>query len=179
MFLPSLTSPKFKIILLLLLLTIAPIDACQPANLRLIFMALTLLKGLQMVFFFVFGILVSLDVHLHQAYGNHLSVVGSGLSFMAFLGSINMVVGMKGSNQHNKFLLFVHLLFDAFLFFVQVLLGWTLFTATIPEFSQELREDCINFIPLKFDFTEDCLPYLQSKRTSGFELVWRSQFYER
>ena len=85
---------------------------------------------------------------------------------------------MRGSSQHNKFLLFVHLVFDLILFFTQVLLGWILLTATIPEFDEELRNDCVNFIPLKFDFATKCLPYLQSERTSGFELVWRSYFYE-
>jgi len=75
-------------------------------------MALTLLKGLQMAFMFIFGILVAGDFHLHQAFGNHLASVGVGLSFLAFFGSINMAIGMRGSGQHNKFLLFVHLVID-------------------------------------------------------------------
>jgi len=53
-----------------------------------------------------------------------------------------------------------------------------MFTSTVAEYDLIMREDCVNFMPLKFDFTKECLPYLQSERTGGFELVWRSYFYE-
>ena len=172
------SNSKLLFLLFLLFLLPLPVESCQPANLRLIFMALTLLKGLQMSFMFIFGILVTLDFHLHQAYGTHIGSVGTGLIFMAVFGTMNMVIGMRGSGQHNKFLLFVHLVFDLILFFSQVILGWILLSATIPEFSQELRDDCVNFMPLKFNFEKECLPYLQSERTSGFEIVWRSYYYE-
>ena len=80
---------------------------CTPPNLRLFFMALTLVKFFQILFLFIFGCIVADDLRYHQGYGAWVKGVGVGLALCAVIGSVNVAVGLKGSLDHNKFLLFV------------------------------------------------------------------------
>jgi hypothetical protein len=151
---------------------------CTPTNLRLIFMALTLLKGCQMIFMFSFGLIVALDIKLHQAFGTHIEATGIGVALMGVYGSINMSIGLKGSFLHNKFLLLVHLILDVIALFIQVGLAYQLIVVTFPEFDEYTRNTCAQSNPEPLDAVEDCIPYLQSERVSGFQIVWRSYYYE-
>ena len=153
---------------------------CTPANLRLIFMALTLLKGIQMVFMFSFGIIVAMDIKLHQAYGVHIKAIGIGVALMAVYGSGNMSIGLKGSFLHNKFLLLLHLILDSIALLIQVYLGSELLFVTLTEFdTPNYRETCAKSDLSASSLTiDDCMPYIQSERTSGFQIVWRSYYYE-
>ncbi|GMH55050.1 hypothetical protein TrLO_g10029 [Triparma laevis f. longispina] len=151
---------------------------CTPANLRLIFMALCLTKSIQMTFMFAFGIMTALDIKFHQAYGQHIKAIGVMLSCMSVFGSFNMWLGLKGSMMHNKFLLFLHAVLDGFAFFAQLWLGWSILEVTFPEFDMFTRELCSQNSPLPLDAKEDCMKYVQSQRTSGFQMVWRSYYYE-
>ena len=51
----------------------------------------------------------------------------------------------------------------------------------LAEFEDGLREECSKTEPSPesdLDVINDCLPYVQSDRTSGFQLVWRSYYFE-
>jgi hypothetical protein len=151
---------------------------CTPSNLRLIFMCLTLLKGAQMTYFIGFGIITAVDLTLHQAYGRAVKGVGIMITLVGIFGGLNMVIGLKGSLDHNKFLLLLHAILDIFLLSSQVILGWSLLSLTIPTTLDVIREDCARSIRKRFTADEDCPPYVQSLRTSGFQIVWKSYYYE-
>ena len=49
---------------------------------------------------------------------------------------------------------------------------------TFPEFDMYTREMCSQSNPAPLDAVENCMEYVQSERTSGFQMVWRSYYYE-
>jgi len=139
---------------------------------------LCLLKSIQMAFMFGFGISTALEIKFHQAYGNHIKTVGIGLSLASVFGAFNMWLGLKGSLQHNKFILTLHAVFDAVSFILHMYLGSEILFVTIPEFEDSLRLKCSENDVRPLDPVDDCRPYVQSVRTSGFQMVWRSYYYE-
>ena len=95
-------------------------------------MALALVKTIQMSFMFAFGIMTALDLKLHQAYGRSIKTIGIFLVLTAVYGSFNMYVGLKGSMNHNKFLLLLHAILDFIGFLIQMMLGLELLWVTYP-----------------------------------------------
>ena len=69
---------------------------CTPNNIRLMFMALALIKIIQMSFMFAFGIMTAMDLRLHQAFGKSVKTLGIFVALMAVYGSLNMWIGFKG-----------------------------------------------------------------------------------
>jgi hypothetical protein len=85
--------------------------------------------------------------------------------------------------SHNKCLLLIHAVLDAFAFLVQIGLGWALLSVTLPSTNPtpkytELRELCSKSNPFPLTSDECLTDYLQAPRTQGFEVVWRSYYYE-
>jgi len=60
------------------------------------FMALALVKIIQMTFMFAFGIMTALDLRLHQAFGTVMRTLGIFVTLIAGYGSFNMWLGFKG-----------------------------------------------------------------------------------
>ena len=85
--------------------------------------------------------------------------------------------------SHNKFLLLIHAILDAFAFLVQIGLGWSLLSVTLPSTAPtprytSLREFCSKSDPFPLTPQECLAEYNQAPRTQGFEILWRSYYFE-
>ena len=78
-----------------------------------------------------------MDVKFHQAYGTRIKTVGVGLSIISVFGAFNMWLGLKGSLQHNKFILSIHAVFDGMCFLIHLYLGWSIVFVTFSPFDAE------------------------------------------
>mmetsp|Transcript_26582 Transcript_26582/g.39156 ORF Transcript_26582/g.39156 Transcript_26582/m.39156 type:complete len:330 (+) Transcript_26582:273-1262(+) len=151
---------------------------CTRRNLQNYMIALVLIKVVQMIYIFSFGVIITIDVHLHQAYGNYIKQIGIGLIITAIIGSMNMFTGVHGSRCHNKFLLLVYSIVDLIIFLVLTILGQRLVRAATPLFDSNVRYNCARHTPKNINDDNDkdynCREYLHHDRTSGFRLVWIS-----
>eukprot|EP00904_Undaria_pinnatifida_P010099 jgi/Undpi1/6219/HiC_scaffold_20.g08703.m1 len=125
------------------------------------------------LYLFVVGCLVADNVHLAQGFGRGMTAIGAFLIVCSFWNFFAATVMQAGVKRHNKCVILVALFLDFGLVGIQLILGGTMYSRTIPEFSEALQLDCLLKVPLKYTL-EDCLEYTRSDRYAGMMLVWRS-----
>lgn len=158
------------------LISSVPLSAmCSRSNLRTLFNLSIFLKFCLVVTLIVIGSIFLTDPDLSQAYGEAIIAHGGGLILVACLAPLSQYIGSRGSIQHNTFLLALHAVFEAILFFIQFSIALELLAIAEPEVSEAVRLDCMRMVPLEQPIAT-CNEYLESDRYAGFRLTWSSNY---
>lgn len=150
---------------------------CLQHSLQLYLRCLHLFKMLIAVYMIVFGLIVSTDVTIHQAFGSDMLGIGIVITMMGFMKPCNIAMGHYGSLKHNKCALLIAVAFDGVVGIVQFSIGLTLFVRGAPLFDKSLRRECARHV-LKAGIREvKCDEYWSDDRTAGMRLAWMSTYY--
>ncbi|CAM9407552.1 unnamed protein product, partial [Laminaria digitata] len=149
---------------------------CTKQNLVLFSKALHPVRCMLSLYFFVAGCIVADNVHLAQGFGRGMTAIGAFMIICSFWNLAGATAIQAGVKRHNKCIILVALLLDFGIVGVQLILGGTMYSRTIPEFSEAFQLDCLLKVPVKYTL-EECLEYTRSDRYAGMMLVWRSYNY--
>lgn len=148
---------------------------CLKHSLQLYLRCLHLFKLLVSVYMLVYGLVVSTDLTLHQAYGSDVLGVGILIAALGVIKPCNVVTGHYGSARHNKFALLVALAFDCGIGLVQFSLGISLLVKGTPLYDKALRRACARNT---LEVSESrCRAYWRDDRTAGMRLAWMSVYF--
>lgn len=169
---------------------------CTPGHIRAHMLIISIIKTFQIIYFFLLGLILTIDIHLHQAFDanktdnmlsfwndhhDHYSmkVKNIGISFLiiTFMSIFNIFIGIKGTQLHNKILLLIHFTIEFILFCIQMSLGLSLKKASAPIYPLNLRLDCMLTEP-KVTPLSKCQEYWNHKRTQRFRTLW-ADYFER
>lgn len=148
---------------------------CTRTNLQLLFKFLNLFKIILFLFLLILGSIFAGDLNLQRVWGGKIAAHGGGLILIGVAVPISQYTGSRGSVQHNTFLLTIFVAFEALLLLMQFSIASDLLSMGTPEFSEDLRRDCMKMNPTSRDA---CKPYLSGVRYAGFRLVWAHDYTE-
>jgi len=155
---------------------------CTSKNIQIAIGLLSIVKVFQIIFLFAFGIILEMDQQLQRAFhldniSNEDSIKGIGtvLLLASIFGFLNLLIGLKGTELHNKFLLMIYFTIEFILFCIQLGTGMTLNTKIRSKFSLDLRLDCMRVRPF-FTSVVECNKYVSDPRTRRFFELWKDYF---
>ncbi|CAN0047576.1 unnamed protein product [Ascophyllum nodosum] len=102
-----------------------------------------------------------------------MASIGALLIVCCFVNSVAASIMNAGMKRHNKCIILAGLLLDVCLAGVQLTLGISMHSKTVPNFNEAIQLDCLLKVPVKYT-QDECLEYLRSDRYAGMMLVWRS-----
>ncbi|CAM9804812.1 unnamed protein product [Ectocarpus sp. 12 AP-2014] len=149
---------------------------CTNQNLELFSKALYPIRYLASLYLFIAGCIIAGNIHLAQGFGRGMTATGVFLILCCFWNFGSATLMHAGMKRHNKCIILAALLLDFFLAGIQLTLGGTMYSRTLPEYDESFQLDCLLKEPV-VNSLDDCLGYIRSDRYAGMMLVWRSYVY--
>jgi len=151
---------------------------CLNHNLQLYLRCLHLFKLLFALYMLVYGIVLSADVSVRQAFGSDMLGIGLIVSFLGVFKPCNIAMGHYGSAQRqNKCALLLVIVFDGVAGVVQFAIGLILVTRGTPLVELGVRKACAHAVLEAGTNEGRCDSYWREDRTAGMRLAWMSAYY--
>lgn len=138
------------------------------------FTAMSVAKGMIMVYLLIIGSALVADMDYQRAFGTSVVGCGAWIIIAGVMTPFSSFLGWIGSKLHNKFLLLAHAICDLFIFAIQLSFGSAVVAYAASDHKVTLRQQCVANTPLKFE--DECPGYISSDRYAGLKLVWAAAY---